>query len=324
MYQSSQLSNIINQFIASLKYKREPVALYQPIEYTMESGGKRIRPVLMLMAYNLYNENIDSVLYPAAAIEFYHNHTLLHDDVMDKADMRRNKPTVHKVWGENRAILSGDTMLVLAYQFVSHVPQDVLASIFDVFSSTAIEIAEGQQLDLEFESRMDVTEEEYIEMIRLKTSVLLASSLKIGAILGKADENDILNLYKFGESIGLAFQLQDDLLDVYGNPLVFGKSIGGDILCNKKTFLLINALRLSDSAQRERLDYFLQNTCQPNVDKINGVKALYDELHIKELCEQKIEYYFREAEDCLKRVSVPEQKKNELRAFINTLINRNT
>ena len=241
MYLPNQLSQRINQYIKELAFSRKPQGLYNPIEYVLSPGGKRIRPVLMLMAYNLYRDDVEAIFDPATAIEVYHNYTLLHDDLMDRADMRRGKATVHKVWNDNAAILSGDAMLVLAYQYMARVKTDCLKPVMDLFSQTALEICEGQQLDMEFETRHDVAEEEYIEMIRLKTSVLLAASLKIGALLGGASSADANALYDFGMHMGVAFQLKDDWLDVYGDPAVFGKKIGGDILCNKKTYMLIQA-----------------------------------------------------------------------------------
>lgn len=234
MYTASQLLDKINSHISDIRFTRTPAGLYDPIKYVLSMGGKRIRPVLMLMAYNLYKEDVSSIYDPATAIEVYHNYTLLHDDLMDRADMRRGKTTVHKVWNDNTAILSGDAMLVLAYQYMAASSSEHLKEVMDLFSLTALEICEGQQMDMNFESREDVKEEEYLEMIRLKTAVLLAASLKIGAILGGASPEDAENLYDFGMQIGVAFQLQDDLLDVYGDPAVFGKNIGGDILCNKK------------------------------------------------------------------------------------------
>ena len=257
MYTASQLLDKINKYIADIQFTRTPKGLYEPIEYTLSLGGKRIRPVLMLMAYNLYREDVASIYEPATAIEVYHNHTLLHDDLMDRSDMRRGKPTVHKVWNDNTAVLSGDAMLILAFRYMTACPAEHLKEVMELFSLTMLEICEGQQLDMEFESRGDVTEDEYIEMIRLKTAVLLAGSLKIGAILAGATAEDAENLYKFGMQIGVAFQLQDDLLDVYGDPEVFGKKIGGDILCNKKTYMLIKALDRADAKQSEELNRWL-------------------------------------------------------------------
>ena len=240
----------INRYLDSLEYNREPKGLYEPVKYVLSMGGKRIRPSLMLMAYNMYKDDPESILSSACAIETYHNYTLLHDDLMDNADMRRGKQTVHVKWNDNTAILSGDSMLVLAYRHFLDSRPDKLKQVLDLFTETALEIGEGQQYDMDFETRTDVTEDEYIEMIRLKTSVLLACSLKIGAILGGAPDEDAYNLYKFGEQMGLAFQLQDDYLDVYGDPSVFGKAVGGDILCNKKTYMLINAFNRADASRR--------------------------------------------------------------------------
>lgn len=219
---ATQLLDKVNTYLTSMSYMREPKGLYAPIEYVLSLGGKRIRPVLMLLSYNLYKEDVNNILSQAAGLETYHNYTLLHDDLMDRADMRRNKPTVHKVWDENTAILSGDAMLVLAYQLMGNCPEGYLKKVMDIFTQTALEICEGQQWDVEFETRNDVTVPEYIEMIRLKTSVLLAAALKIGAVLGDASQEDTRKLYDFGIKMGLAFQLQDDFLDVYGDPKVFG------------------------------------------------------------------------------------------------------
>ena len=251
MKSAKQIQECFESYLQSLDYSREPDELYAPIRYVLSLGGKRIRPTFLIMAYNMYADNIEDVFNVAAGMEIFHNFTLLHDDLMDKADMRRGKATVHKKWNENAAILSGDGMLVLAYRYLSRTSGPVLNKVLDLANDTFTEIMEGQQYDMEFETRNDVTQEEYIEMIRLKTSVLLAACVQMGAMLGGASESDAKLLYEFGEKIGLAFQLQDDLLDVYGDPLVFGKKIGGDILCNKKTYLYINTYRLADSAQKE-------------------------------------------------------------------------
>lgn len=322
IYTSSQLLDKINKFIAELDYKRPPVGLYEPVEYTLALGGKRIRPVLMLMAYNIYKVEVDDALPAAAAIETYHNYTLLHDDLMDKADLRRGNPTVHKKWDENTAILSGDTMLVLAYKLMTQCPASCLKAVMDIFNETALEIGEGQQYDMEFETRNNVTEEEYLEMIRLKTSVLLAASLQIGAVQAGASSEDANRLYDFGLQLGLAFQLQDDYLDVYGDPAIFGKKVGGDILCNKKTYMLINALQRADKEQRAELDRWIAATEYIPEEKVRAVTALYDAIGIKELCHRKIESYFRAAEECLAKVSVPDERKQELRNFALSLMGR--
>lgn len=324
MFTTKELLEKVNRYIADWDYSREPKGLYEPIRYVLSLGGKRIRPVLMLMAYNLYKEEVDSVLPVAVGLETYHNYTLLHDDLMDKADMRRNKPTVHKVWNENTAILSGDTMLVLAYQQMCRIDNPVLLKkVLDIFTEMALEIGEGQQYDMEFETRDDVTEEEYIEMIRLKTSVLLASALKIGALLGGASDKEACLLYDYGVQVGLAFQLQDDYLDVYGDPALFGKKIGGDILCNKKTYMLINALLLADDRQRAELKRWIDAREYEPQEKIQAVTALYDQIGIRELCDKKITAYFEKAGECLNALEVDDCRKQMLREFIGSLIHRN-
>lgn len=318
----AQLLDKVNSYLSTMPYMREPRGLYNPIEYALSLGGKRIRPLLMLLAYNLYKEDVDSIMSQAAGIETYHNCTLLHDDLMDKADMRRNKPTVHKVWNDNTAILSGDAMLVLAYRLMEDCPEKYLKKVVDVFTQTILEICEGQQWDMEFETRNDVTVAEYIEMIRLKTSVLLAAALKIGALMGDAAPEDAQKLYDFGIKMGLAFQLQDDFLDVYGNPDVFGKNIGGDILCNKKTFMLINALSLADSRQKAALEEWISRTDFCPQEKIKAVTELYDQIGIGRICEEKINEYYAEGLSLLESVAVPAESKAALKAFVCGLMNR--
>lgn len=323
MFKSSELLEKINRHIAELQFTRRPAGLYEPVSYVLSLGGKRIRPVLMMMAYNLYKEDVESIFNQATGIEVYHNYTLLHDDLMDQADRRRGKPTVHKVWDENTAILSGDAMLVLAYQFMAEgCPAGLLKPVMDLFSLTALEICEGQQFDMEFETRDDVTEEEYLEMIRLKTSVLLAAALKLGAMLGGASEEDAARLYDFGVNLGVAFQLKDDLLDVYGDVKVFGKNIGGDILCNKKTYLLIQAYRQASDTQRTELERWVKAGQFDPAEKIAAVTALYDAIGVKVLCERKIEEYTRRAEESLAQVSVPTIRKQELQALMEALMHR--
>ena len=322
MFTASELLDIVKGHIAGLQFPRTPKGLYDPVSYVLSLGGKRIRPVLMLMAYNLYREDVKSILQPATGIEVYHNYTLLHDDLMDRADMRRGKATVHKVWNDNVAILSGDAMLVLAYQFMAQCASEKLKDVMDLFSLTALEICEGQQLDMEFEQRKDVKEDEYIEMIRLKTSVLLAASLKIGAILGGASKEDADALYDFGVNLGLAFQLKDDLLDVYGDPLRYGKNIGGDILCNKKTYQVIKAFEHANTDQEALLsDWFTRETFDPQ-EKIAAVTRLYNEIGVKALCENRIVEYSKRASESLNRVNVPAENKQELETMMNELMHR--
>ena len=322
MKTSEELYEKVNTFIDKLAYNREPKSLYDPIKYVLSLGGKRIRPVLMMLGYNLWKDDPERILMPAVAVETYHNYTLLHDDLMDNADKRRGHDTVHKKWDANTAILSGDAMLVVAYQRLATVDQTKLKPVLDLFTETALEIDEGQQFDIDFENRSDVKEEEYIEMIRLKTSVLLACALKIGAILANAPVTDAEALYKFGEQLGLAFQLQDDLLDVYGDTKVFGKEIGGDIMCNKKTFMLINAFNRANDAQLKELQKWCSGEKFDRKEKVAAVTHLYDEIGIRQLCEAKIEYYFEESKKWLDKVSVPEERKAHLRAYVNQMMKR--
>ncbi|MBO5578832.1 MAG: polyprenyl synthetase family protein [Prevotella sp.] len=320
---SNEILKSVNDFLDQLPYERKPQSLYDPIRYVLSIGGKRIRPVLMLMAYNLYKDQPEDILMPACGLETYHNYTLLHDDLMDNADLRRGHETVHKRWDANTAILSGDSMLVLAYQRMAQVPMDKLAPVLDCFTETALEIGEGQEYDMDFETRSDVKEEEYIEMIRLKTSVLLACATKIGAILADAPEEDVKYLYKFGEQLGLAFQLQDDLLDVYGDPKVFGKAIGGDITSNKKTYMLINAYNRADEKQRAELVRWIEAPTFNRDVKVAAVTRLYDEIGIRQLCEEKINYYFDQAAQYLTKVGVAEERKQSLRQYMDELLHRN-
>ena len=323
MRTANEILQAINQYLDTMPYDRQPLSLYEPIQYVLSLGGKRIRPTLMMLAYNLYQEDPEKILPQACALETYHNFTLLHDDLMDHADMRRGHPTVHVKWDANTAILSGDTMLLMAFKQMMQCPQEHLHAVLDVFTETTLEIDEGQQYDISFETRDDVREEEYIEMIRLKTSVLLACALKIGAILGGASASDAENLYKFGEQIGLAFQLQDDFLDVYGDPKVFGKAIGGDILCNKKTFMLINAFNKADEAQRMELEKWVNAVNPDPQQKIAAVTTLYNSIGVNRLAEERIRYYFDESRKYLAAVQVPEECKQELKAYTDKMMRRN-
>ena len=320
MYTIAELSRKINDEVAAIQYNAEPQNLYDPIRYILSIGGKRIRPVLMLMAYNLYKEDVETILNNALALETYHNFTLLHDDLMDKSDMRRGHLTVHKKWNDNTAILSGDTMLILAYQLFNKGVKNEAA--LTAFINATLGVCEGQQYDIDFETRNDVTEPEYMEMIRMKTSLLLGYALKIGAILGGADPEDVENLYTFGEKMGLAYQLQDDWLDVYGDPTKFQKKLGGDIIDNKKTFMLINALQLAAPQQKAELDQWIATTEGNPDEKIAAVTHIYNIIGIDKLALQKIESLFAESLKSLDSVKVAEEKKAELRAFANKLLDR--
>ena len=322
LYTSDELLNKVNEALDNLQYDRKPFSLYEPIKYVLAIGGKRVRPVLMLLAYNLYKDDPLRIMTQAIGLETYHNFTLLHDDLMDNADMRRGHATVHKKWDANRAILSGDTMLLQAFERIEACEVDKVKDVFYTFLITTYEIGEGQQFDVEFETRNDVKEEDYIEMIRLKTSVLLACAVKIGAILAGASKEDQENLYKFGEKIGLAFQLQDDLLDVYGDPKVFGKNIGGDIMSNKKTYMLINALNRSNEEQRKELQKWIDAKNPDRQEKVSAVTRIYDEIGIRQLCEKKMDEYYNEALQYLAKVSVSEDRKTELKAYAAEMMKR--
>ena len=326
MIPSAEILEKVNHYIDHLPYNRKPESLYEPIRYVLSLGGKRIRPVLMLMSYNLFRDQPEDILAPACALETYHNYTLLHDDLMDNADLRRGHPTVHRRWDANTAILSGDSMLVLAYQRMAQCPPDKLPEVLALFTETALQIGEGQQYDMDFEQRTDVSEEEYIEMIRLKTSVLLACATKMGAILADASPEDAENLYKFGEQMGLAFQLQDDYLDVYGDPSVFGKAIGGDITSNKKTFMLINALNRANENQRQELLRWITPSASPlptpPQEKIEAVTNLYNIIGVDQLAQERIAYYFDRSRQYLDAVSVPSERKQQLLCYANELMHR--
>ncbi|MBQ2949573.1 MAG: polyprenyl synthetase family protein [Prevotella sp.] len=322
MLTSKEILTKVNEFIEQLPYDRQPQSLYEPVKYVLSIGGKRVRPVLMLLAYNLYKEDPERILMPACALETYHNYTLLHDDLMDNADVRRGLPTVHRKWDANTAILSGDSMLVLAYHRMLQCDADKQPEVMRLFTETALEIGEGQQYDMEFENRDDVTEEEYIEMIRLKTSVLLACAMKIGGILAGASAEDADNLYKFGEQVGLAFQLQDDLLDVYGDPKVFGKAVGGDITCNKKTYMLINAFQRANSEQRAELQRWVSAKDFDRQEKVAAVTEIYNQIGIRQICEEKINYYFEESKKYLAKINVADERKQTLLQYTAEMMKR--
>ncbi len=326
MYSVEELQNIINTEIENrtgeLK-KINPLNLYAPVNYSLEIGGKRLRPVLLLLSFNIFSDKIEDALPAAVALEVFHNFTLLHDDIMDKADVRRNKPTVHKKFDENSAILSGDAMAFLSYKFLLECKSEKRIDVIELFSKTAIEVCEGQQFDMDFEDRLTVSEEEYLEMIRLKTAVLLACSLKSGALLANSNTETANQLYDFGINLGMAFQLQDDLLDTFGNQETFGKRIGGDIVANKKTYLLIKALENASAAQKTELIKWIDKKDFSDDIKIRTVKNIYNQLNIKELAQLKIDYYFQKASEIIEKLTIDKNKTEPLVVLSNQMLKRN-
>ena len=312
----------IEEALRNVPYPSKPEGLYEPIDYVLSMGGKRLRPTLLLMTCALYSAHPEQAMPAAIGIETYHNHTLLHDDLMDRADMRRGKPTVHKRWNDNTAVLSGDTMLIMAFRHIMTCPCARQAEVLRLFARSAQDICEGQQYDVYFENRTDVSEAEYLEMIRLKTSVLLACAVKMGALIGQAPDADADALYRFAEKIGLAFQLQDDYLDVYGDPAVFGKKIGGDILCGKKTFLLINALGRADADHKAQLLHLLADAEMPAQEKIAAVTDLYNRLDIPTLTLQAIDRFYDEARRELEKLSLTQDKWMPLWQYACSLLGR--
>lgn len=277
-----EIRDTLEKHILQLNFEGEPTELYEPISYLMQLGGKRIRPLLALLSYGLFKEGYKKILTPASAVEVFHNFTLMHDDIMDNAPIRRGRPTVHEKWDDNTAILSGDVMLVKAYEMLLDVEADKLRNCLKLFSKTAAEVCEGQQLDMNFESLNQVAEQDYLNMIRLKTAVLLGFSLQLGAVLAGASESDAIHLYHFGVNIGIGFQLKDDLLDVYADKEKFGKQVGGDILANKKTYLLIKAKELAKGEDKKELEHWLTAKEFDPAEKVIGVRAIYDRLEIRE------------------------------------------
>jgi geranylgeranyl diphosphate synthase type II len=308
--------------IARQRYGDQPTELYEPIRYLMALGGKRLRPVLTLLGTSLYTDDWQRVLRPAIAVEVFHNFTLMHDDIMDRAPLRRGQPTVHEKWNGNVAILSGDVMLVQAYELLLDVEPDLLRPVLARFNRTAAEVCEGQQWDMNFETRTTVSEAEYLEMIRLKTAVLLGFALELGALLGRASSADAFALRQIGQNIGLGFQLKDDYLDVYGQPDKFGKLVGGDILANKKTFLLIDALEKAQGATRAELQRWLAAKDFNPVEKVEAVTAIYDSLGVGKTTEELMNRYFANAFQLLTELPAEPRRKTTLRLFAEQLIGR--
>ena len=315
----------VNKEILKLDWEREPKGLYAPIAYTLAAGGKRVRPQLAMIGSQLFGGKDEEVLPAALALEVFHNFTLLHDDVMDKAEVRRGRPTVHIQWNENTAILSGDQMMIEAYTLLSQVPERALARVLQLFNKMATEICEGQQYDVDFEQKSDVTIEEYLMMIRLKTSVLLANALQIGAYIAGASEEEQQAVYQFGINIGLAFQIQDDILDVWGDPATFGKAVGGDISCNKKTFVYLEAMRLlgdeAISLEARGLKHWYSQVLEDNTEKIAAVKEIFERLGVRPLCELVVDDYTNKALELLNQL--PQNAATEqLRQLANKLTTR--
>jgi len=318
-----QLQQLISAEIDLYVQTIKPGSLYEPVRYIFNLGGKRMRPALMLSACDLFKGDVCQAIPPAIGVEVFHNFTLMHDDIMDEAPLRRGQETVHSRWNTNNAILSGDVMFVMGYQLMCQVRHEILPDVLSVFSKTATEVCEGQQLDMDFEERSDVTIDEYIEMIRLKTSVLLAGSLKIGGIIAGASPQDLEHIYRFGERIGIAFQLRDDLLDVYGDADKFGKQVGGDILANKKTYLLLKAYEGANAQQLARLNEMANGNSDPEA-KVSETLDIYNQLQIREQTEAEMQRYFESAMEDLRAVNVPEERKSELIKFAEILLVRET
>lgn len=313
MPSAEYIQSVIRQRIAEIALNREPAGLYEPIKYMMELGGKRLRPILCLLACDAFGGNIRDGLDPAVGIEIFHNFTLMHDDIMDDAPIRRCKPTVFKKWDQNTAILSGDTMMAMAYEYLMKAPKKALHDVLMEFNRTAIGVCEGQQYDMDFETQCNVTIPDYFRMIRLKTAVLIAGSLKIGAIIAGAAPGEADKIWAFGDNLGMAFQLKDDLLDVFSDDKKFGKTKGGDIAVNKKTYLYLKSLELADSDQKKQLmNYFSPQFTDPKA-KMKGVIKIYDDLKVKEHASREMEKYHMEAMAFLDKIDVNSERKTELR-----------
>jgi geranylgeranyl diphosphate synthase type II len=320
------IENYQKAFLESLKdfeVTKDPQSLYEPINYILSLGGKRLRPVLTLMTCDIFNSDYKQAMNAALAVEVFHNFSLIHDDIMDEAPLRRGQETVHKKWDLNTGILSGDAMLILAYQLFEHYAPNIFQSLAKLFSKTALEVCEGQQYDMDFETRDDVTIPEYLQMIEYKTAVLVGAAMKMGAIVAQASDEDQKAIYEFGKNLGIAFQLQDDYLDAFGNPETFGKQIGGDIIENKKTYLYLKALELSDDTQKEELRHLYSLNPKDNTDKIEIVKSIFEASGSSNASKAAIELYTNKAFTVLETLSISEANKTVLRNFGTALMTRN-
>ncbi len=322
MKNNDQILNLFENYLAQIQFPEEPEQLYKPILYSMSGGGKRIRPTLLMLACEAFGGDVQQALPAAAAVEMFHNFTLLHDDIMDNAEVRRGKPSVYASWGNNVAILSGDAMMIYSYRLLSKVPREKLASVMEIFTTTALQVCEGQQYDMDFESRQKVSVVEYMHMIEFKTSVLLAGAAAIGAVLGDASEEDCRQIYRYALELGLAFQLQDDLLDSYGTQEELGKRIGGDILEGKKTCLMLNAMSRATEEDREVLRSTYLNASLSDEQKIERVKAIYDKYDIPHLINQQISLRFDRALSILDLLAIPKERTEHLRVFAQNLMGR--
>ncbi|WP_158828241.1 polyprenyl synthetase family protein [Mucilaginibacter lacusdianchii] len=316
------LQLLIEKGVNDLKFPLQPAELYEPITYILALGGKRLRPALLLMACDMFGGDTTSAVPPALAIEVFHNFTLVHDDIMDNAPLRRGRATVHEKWNTNVGILSGDVMLVEAYKLIMQVENSILRDVLDIFNTTAVGVCEGQQFDMNFERQTDVQIDAYLNMIRLKTAVLLGGALKIGALIGGAAAQDAELLYTFGEQLGIAFQLQDDILDVYGDPDKFGKQVGGDIISNKKTYLLIKAIELAQGQQALELLMWLNNDNCDNLKKITAVTNIYNQLQVRQYAEQAMHEFINKAFEALHKIKLPFEQKQQLHDFAEGLMMR--
>lgn len=324
MYTLQELKEIVTKGLSALDFNREPSDLYNPLGYMISIGGKRLRPVTCLMTYNLFSDRIEKpVLYPAMALEVFHGFTLIHDDIMDKADIRRGQPTVHKKWNNNIAILSGDVMSIMAYELLASCPAEKLSEVLALFSKTAAQVCEGQQYDMNFEHLPFITMDDYLSMIGLKTAVLIACSAKMGALIAGADAKIANALYDFAYTLGIAFQIQDDYFDTFGQSSIFGKNIGGDIMNNKKTWLLVETFRRTNNAQKERLAQLMAMTEENAAEKIEGMQQLYIEAGIKQAAEEAIAEYHKKALAIIEQLDLTATQKEHLEAYANYLVNRN-
>lgn len=321
MKKFEHLTHQFNEFLEKQDFSRKPAELYDPIDYTLSLGGKRIRPVMALLATDCFGGNTEDTLHAALGIEIFHNFTLLHDDIMDDAPLRRGETTVYKKWNSNIAILSGDTMFALAYEYITQTKTEFLAHILKVFNRTAIEVCEGQQYDMNYESE-EITITDYMQMIKLKTAVFLGASLKIGAIIANANADDIENIYQFGENLGLAFQLQDDLLDIFGNENKFGKKTGGDIITNKKTFLYLKAFELAKEDDLKILQSNFVCNHSDNKLKVKLIKEVYENLNIANYTQIEIGRYYSLALEYLAKIKIPKNNLKDLNDLAERLIKR--